>query len=197
MSEPSAPESGCPVATAAATWSAWPEVLADPDQRGPHGVWTRREDVLAPLDPRSGRRVAWGEVVWTATARWDPEDPDLLWLEPLAAPADPPDPATVHAPDHWAAAIAAEIAHRLGASDPPDGLVAVIAEVVQQRLAALLTDFGATVAVLRQRVRADRNLARTVLDDLGSLPAPVARAALDTPAVRRLHRLARRPHAPR
>jgi len=186
------------VATAAATWSAWPEVLADPDQRGARGVWTRREDVLVPPDLVVGRRVraAWGEVVWTATARWDPEDPDLLWLEPLTSPVDPPDPARGHAADHWAADIAAEVAHRLGHQESPDGSAAVIAEVVHQRLAALLMDFEATVAVLLERVRADRQLARAVLDELGSLPAPVARAALQTPAVRQLHRLARRPQAP-
>jgi DNA-binding XRE family transcriptional regulator len=150
------------VADALAAWAAWPDVLADPDQHGPHGVWTRREDLLRDSNLHSGGPLvaAWGETVWVATARWDAADPNLLWLLPLGPSADLPDPAAIHAPHSLAADIAEEIVRRLNGDWTRAGLALALTDVLERRMTALLADFSATVAVLAETVRRDRRLAR-------------------------------------
>lgn len=77
---------------AVAAWLADVDVLADPDQRYGDKVWTRAQEIFPGAEVVEGRPVvaAWGDATWTALPRWDDEELDTLWLQPLRPPQGAP-----------------------------------------------------------------------------------------------------------
>jgi hypothetical protein len=80
------------VYAAVAAWLAAADVLADPDQRYDGEVWTRAQEIFPGAEVVEGRPVvaAWGDATWTALPRWDDEELDTLWLQPLGPPRGVP-----------------------------------------------------------------------------------------------------------
>lgn len=193
------PHAAPTVAAALTRWLAPPDVLADPHQLVDGRVWTRAEDVLPGVSLPPGRPVTacWGELSWQATPEWDPVDPDVLWLVPLTEPVTVPAPTDCYP---LSDVVRIAWAEALGPSAPtlPVPAQHAFERALTRSLAPLLADFEASLTLLMEAVRQDRDTARAVLTALSeTAPHHRTRRLLHRPVGLRLLRLARRARPPR
>jgi len=134
-----------PLTSAVLMRIARPQVRADPQQAGEHGIWTTRSDILPGQQVLDGQIVAarWGQLHWFGMARWDDRDRDLIWLTPLPGMPIPRLWATHSAPD-----LVSDVVDALVETGVVRGGFAamVVETVLSTRLESLYADVDAAIA---------------------------------------------------
>ena len=197
---PSAWETGLdedgPLARAARLWTAWPDVIADPDQRDADGrLWTTADDILPGTTVAPGTRLvaAWGDVTFTATPRWDQTAALLLWLDQPANLAGRPEPAramgAANGPHRTPGDTAAPPADSAGTTS----VARAACDTTKPAPHEDPQDLRLCVTILAEAIARDRRAVREALEQLETLSEKHYQRLARDRSIQNLYSIARHP----